>query len=222
MSFAPPKNRSNPLRIRTGIRAIEDWWFDTTRSVETSGHLPPPERSQVVGEISDSLTYSPVRAANARAALRELPLDDYSNFTFLDIGSGKGRVLFVAAEYPFRKVVGVEFATHIHELAVANIHRYNHWGQKCANIESINANAAEFEFPNENLVIYLANPFGPEVMGRMLANLDRSIERNPRHVIVLLLWPERSYHVSQVSRLEAYKQTRRHHIYQTADPILRA
>jgi tRNA G46 methylase TrmB len=63
--------------------------------------------------------YGPVRVANAHAALRDLPLvhtqnggaggGAYSQYTFIDVGSGKGRVLFVAAEYPFRKVIGVEF-----------------------------------------------------------------------------------------------------------------
>ena len=105
MSFDPPKNRANPLRIRTTIRAIEDWWFDTTRSVETCAHLPHPDRNQIVGDLADSLTYSPVRAINVRDSLHSLPIGNYSDYTFIDIGSGKGRVLFVAAEFPFRKVV---------------------------------------------------------------------------------------------------------------------
>jgi SAM-dependent methyltransferase len=220
MSFDPPKNRSNPLHIRTTIRAIEDWWFDKTRSVETCAHLPQPEPNQVVGDLGDSLTYSPVRAANVRASLRDLPIRNYSDYTFIDIGSGKGRVLFVAAEFPFRKVIGVEFATHIHHHALANIQRFSHWGQRCASIESINANAMEFEFPNENLVLYLCNPFGPEIMGRMLANLSQSLERSPRHVIIILLWPERSHQISQMREMQPYKLTRRHHIYQTVNPNL--
>jgi hypothetical protein len=63
----------------------------------------------------DSHIYAPVRAANAHAALRDLPIGDYAQYTFVDVGSGKGRMLFVAAEYRFRKVIGVEFATDLHE-----------------------------------------------------------------------------------------------------------
>ncbi len=206
------------LKLR--VRAVEDWWFDTTRSVQTSGVLPRSKPSEVVGELKDGRQYGPVRAANARTALRELPIKNYSDYTFIDIGSGKGRVLFVAAEQPFHKVQGVEFATSLHEEALANIQRYNHRGQRCSNIESINANAAEFEFPNENLVIYLFNPFGPEIMNPMLANLERSIAQHPRHVIILMLWPEESHLVARMPCMKIYKQTRRHHIYQTADPNL--
>jgi len=215
MSYEQPKNRSNPLHLRTTIRAIEDWWFDTTRSVETVTHLPQPDPAQVVGDIADSLTYSPVRANNVRTSLRDLPIRNYSGYTFIDIGSGKGRVLFVAAEFPFRRVLGIEFAKHIHQYAVENIQRFSHWRQRCSTIKSINANAMEYEFPNENLVLYLCNPFGPEVFTRMLANLERSIDTHPRHIIIVMLWPERAQHVAQMRHMHPYHQNRRYHIYQT-------
>ncbi len=207
---------ANRLDLKTRVRACEDWWFDKTRRVRTAGDVPKPDASKIVGEIRDSHTfYVPVRVANAHAALRDLPISNYSQYTFIDVGSGKGRVLFVAAEYPFRRVIGVEFATDLHEQAVANIKKYRHLGQRCVDIESVPADAAEFEFPNENLVLHLFNPFGPEVMKRMLANLQMSIERHPRHVIVVMLWPEWSDLVAQMPGMQAYRQTRRHHIYQT-------
>ncbi len=78
-------------------------------------------------------------------------------------------MLFVAAEYPFRKVIGVEFSNALHDDAVANLKRYRFPKRRCADIEPVHADAREFEFPNDNLVIYLFNPFGEEVMERMLA-----------------------------------------------------
>ena len=164
--------------LKARVRACEDWWFDTTRHVQTSGLVQRPRAAtQIVGEIRDSHMYGPVRVANAHAALRDLPLGgaggrDYSQYTFIDVGSGKGRVLFVAAEYPFRKVIGVEFSNALHDDAVANLKRYKHSGRRCADIEPVLADARDFEFPNDNLVIYLFNPFGPEVMERMLARTD--------------------------------------------------
>ena len=205
------------LALKFRVRAMEDWWFDTTRSVSTTHSERAFDASKIVGHLRDSLTYGPVRAANARAALHNLPIRNYTQYTFLDIGSGKGRVLFIAAELPFRRVLGVEFATELHRQACDNIRRYNRFRQKCSNIESINADAAEFEFPNENLVIFLFNPFGPEIMNRMLANLAQSLEKNPRHVMILMLWPEQSRLVEQMPGVKVYKKTRRYHIFQTAD-----
>ena len=214
--------------VKERVRACEDWWFDTTRHVQTSGLVRrPSSASKIVGEIRDSHMYGPVRVANAHAALRDLPLGktqnggagggDYSQYTFIDVGSGKGRVLFVAAEYPFRKVIGVEFSNALHDDAVANLTRYKHSGRRCADIEPVHADAREFEFPDDNLVIYLFNPFGPEVMERMLANLERSLEKHPRHVIVVMLWPDHSDVVEQMAIMRVYRKTRRHHIFEAGE-----
>jgi SAM-dependent methyltransferase len=228
------KKVANRLDLKERVRTCEDWWFDTTRRVQTTGLVAVPPASKVVGEIRDSYVYGAVRVANAHTALRDLPLGisndgssnggssngggagsrDYSKYTFIDMGSGKGRMLFVAAEYPFRRVIGVEFSNDLHEEALANIRRYRHSKQRCADIESLHADAAEFEFPDENLVIYMFNPFGPEVMGRMLANLERSIERHPRHVVVVMLWPKHSDQVAQMRGVRVYRETRRHHIFE--------
>ncbi len=209
--------------VKERVRACEDWWFDTSRHVQTSGLVQRPRAAgQIVGEIRDSHMYGPVRVANAHAALRDLPLGgsqdggrgDYSRYTFIDVGSGKGRVLFVAAEYPFRKVMGVEFSNALHDDAVANLKRYKFSGRRCSDIEPVHADAREFEFPNDNLVIYLFNPFGPEVMERMLDNLERSLERHPRHAIVVMLWPEHSDVVERMAIMRVYRKTRRHHIFE--------
>jgi SAM-dependent methyltransferase len=224
MALDSLKMLANRFDLKERVRACEDWWFDSRRHVQTSGLVAVPEASKVVGEIRDSYIYGAVRVPNAHAALRDLPIGssndgdshgmDYSQYTFVDMGSGKGRMLFVAAEYPFRRVIGVEFSNDLHEEALTNIKRYKYRGRRCADIESVHADAAEFEFPNENLVVYMFNPFGPEVMKRMLANLERSLERHPRHVIVMMLWPEHADLVAQMPIMRVYRQTRRHHIYE--------
>ncbi|CAN5569989.1 hypothetical protein BH10ACI4_BH10ACI4_13560 [soil metagenome] len=203
------------MGLRSLVRDVEEWWFDTTRRVRTAGDSPVPDAKLVVGEKRDSQMYAPVRTANARAALRELPLRDHSEYTFIDVGSGKGRMLFVAAEYPFRKVLGVEYSTELQEVAETNLASYRHSSQRCKNLASIYANAAEFEFPEGNLVLYMFNPFGPEVLSRMLANLSRSLEERPRHVIMVLLWPENAALVEAMPGMTVFQKTRRHHIYQT-------
>ena len=202
------------LNPKLWLRGIEDWWFDSTRHVDTAG-LIQPDRSKVVGAVRDSNMYGPVRAANAHTALRDLPIRDYRQYTFVDMGSGKGRALFVAAEYSFRQVRGVEYSPEMHHAALENIREYRHARQRCREIESVLANAAEYEFPIDNLVLFLFNPFGPDIMRAMLANLERSLAKSPRHVVVVMLWPEQAKVVAQMEGMRAYRQTRRYHIYQT-------
>ena len=196
------------------VRIFEDWWFDATRRVRTVG-FAKPEAATVVGEIRDGSDHVPIRVANAREALRDLPIPDLSDCTLIDMGSGKGRMLFIAAEYPFRKVIGVEFSTILHAEAQKNIESYRQDRRRSGEIESICADAAEFPFPNEKLVIYLFNPFGPEIMARMLANLQKSLETNPRPVTILMLWPWHADLVAQMPGMQVWRQTREHHIYQT-------
>ena len=56
--------------LRARLRSIEDWWFDTTRGVDTAGNAKVP--SSVAGDRRDSYGYLPARAANIRAALRRV------------------------------------------------------------------------------------------------------------------------------------------------------
>ena len=202
--------------LRARVRSVEDWWFDTTRGVETAGNAKTPAESSVVGDTRDSYGYLPARAANMRDALRRLPVENLSRYTFIDIGSGKGRMLFVAAELPFARVVGVEFDEYLHAAAVRNVAACR-LRRRCTIIKPVLANAAEYEFPPGSLVLYLFNPFGPEIMNRMLDNLERSFSRDPRHIVLLMLWPEHADAVVQRSWLRLTERTRRHCIFEASD-----
>lgn len=203
--------------MKRQIRSLEDWWFDSTRHIVTRGDEPPADVASLAADARDAHPYIPVRPANARDALSELPLSDFSRYTFIDMGSGKGRMLFVAAERPFKKVVGVEFAGNLHEIARENVWRRNRHQQKCGEIEPVQADAAAFEFPAGNLVVYIFNPFGPDIFARMMANLNLSLQQSPRHAVLLMLYPNPIHTLEQMPNWRAHKQTRRFHIYQSGD-----
>ena len=53
-------------------------------------------------------------------ALQKSPTPDqtvlnFRDFTFVDLGSGKGRTLLMASDYPFRRIVGVELLPSLHK-----------------------------------------------------------------------------------------------------------
>jgi SAM-dependent methyltransferase len=196
------------------VRAAEDYWFDATRSVRTS-KITELESLHLAGERRDGFMYMPARVKNARAALRALPVTDYRSYRFIDVGSGAGRVLFLAAEYPFKQIEGVELATELHDLAVQNIRRFRFYSQRCHDIRSINASAVDYEFPNENLVIFLFNPFGAEVLSDVIRNLDASLRIQPRDAIVLMLYPEFGYIMDTSRALELYQATTKYRMYRS-------
>jgi SAM-dependent methyltransferase len=110
---------------------------------------------------------------------------DFREFTFIDLGSGKGRTLLLASDYPFRRIVGVELLPALHQIAQENLQKYHSESQKCFALESICGDATDFPFPVDPTVLYLFNPFPESGLRRMLANLEQSLRQNPRPVCVL-------------------------------------
>ena len=49
---------------------------------------------------------------------------DFERFSFVDVGSGKGRALLLASDYPFREIIGIELSHELERIARANIAQY--------------------------------------------------------------------------------------------------
>lgn len=132
--------------------------------------------------------YQPTEAAlfyEMLDALCEHTGYDCREFTFVDLGSGKGRTLLMASHYLFQRVIGVELLPALNSIAVQNIRDYKNDGQKCFAIESICADATEYVFPDEAIVLYLFNPLPEAGLRRVLDNLARNPQRQPGKVYVI-------------------------------------
>jgi hypothetical protein len=114
---------------------------------------------------------------------------EWGRFTFVDLGSGKGRALLLASRFPFRKIVGVELAPELSAVAAANIKLMVAPWQTCREMEANCADAATFDYPAGPMVLYLNNPFLPPVLKRCLKNLARNLEVEPREVYVVYVHP---------------------------------
>ena len=212
MSFDSIKTRPGLRHLRDSISRLEGWWFDLTRRVSTAG-VALLDGLSLAGDAKRGFMYMPARPTPVRLAVRDLPIREYENYTFVDLGSGKGRMLFLAAEYPFRRIEGVEFALELHTEAQRNIARYRNRRRRCPRIESVNVDAADYVFPRENLVIALFNPFGPEVMETVLRRVQSSVEEHPRDVLMMMLFPEQAAVVDSTGHWRVLRRTRRYHIY---------
>ncbi len=113
-------------------------------------------------------------------------LDIKSTDTFLDLGSGKGRALLIASEFPFRKIIGVEISKELCDLARKNVERYlQRKKAQCGHIEIVNANAFTYRVPSEVSVLYLADPFPGKTLDRVLNNLVGLVKIDLRRVLVI-------------------------------------
>jgi SAM-dependent methyltransferase len=109
---------------------------------------------------------------------------DPSAYTFVDLGCGKGRVLILAAEYTFKKIVGVEFVRELFDSARTNITKL-----QLKNVELIFGDAATFEFPKGPVMLYLCNPFGSQIVREVAENARLSWIRDKRPLTVIYVNP---------------------------------
>ena len=114
------------------------------------------------------------------AAMTALPID-FSRFTFIDYGSGKGKAMLLASDYPFKRIIGVEYAPSLHDIAVRNCSVYRNPTQCCKRLEPVLVDAVQFTPPNEPLVCHFFNPFDTDTMQSVLAKLQ-SLRRRDIYV----------------------------------------
>jgi SAM-dependent methyltransferase len=145
--------------------------------------------------------------------LRQQPNFNFSDFAFVDLGSGKGRTLLMAADYRFRRIVGVELLPSLHHAAQENLQRYQSESQQCFALESICADATTFAFPDGPLLIYLFNPFPEAGLRRVIANLEQSLRTQPRAVYVLYHNPLLEPVVAESGFLKKTEGTHQYSVY---------
>ena len=161
--------------------------------------------------------YQPTEPALFREMMAGLPIE-FEAFTFIDLGSGKGRTLLMASEYPFRKIVGVELIAELHRAAEENIRVYHSATERCSQIEAIGKDACDFVFPETPLVLYLFNPLPQAGLRRVLRNLERSLEQSPRPVWIVYHNPLLDTTLAGSPWLERTRVTPQYSVYRTKRP----
>jgi hypothetical protein len=158
------------LRSKAGGIIFERHGLDTRERV----HLPIHDAERIL--------YAP---ATRGALRRTLPAADVTDRdVFLDVGSGKGRVLMEAAHrYEFQRVVGVELVTELHETAERNL-EISRSKLHCP-VELVNCDIVDYVVPDDVTVIFMFNPFRGEPFRVFLRNLTASLCRRPRPLTVI-------------------------------------
>jgi SAM-dependent methyltransferase len=162
--------------------------YDRTTGVDTGGveHLYDLTITSKNARFGTShIASDPGEFAEAMASVDI----DLSTATFVDMGSGKGRALLLACEFPFVQIIGVEFATELHVQAEANIKAVAAKDRGDPRIMLVHGDATLFDLPETALILYFFNPFDAEVM-RVIAEAAHSSWRaNPRAIRIVYVNP---------------------------------
>jgi len=180
VSYIFKKNHGESIDYQKGKE------FDQKYSVDTAVIIDPSQYKIKSKNWIYASRYEGIPPDKYELILSELEIK-YSDFTFIDIGAGKGRAMLIASKFPFKKIIGVEFCKELVEIAESNIKIFPKEEIKCVNISIHCLDAVEFEFPNTPLFLFLFNPFEIKVMEKFIHNLEMSYEQSPRRIIVIYI-----------------------------------
>jgi SAM-dependent methyltransferase len=115
------------------------------------------------------------------------PLENYS---FVDLGCGKGRAVLMASEFSFREVVGVELHPGLTRVAEANVAAWMAAARAVCPLRILRQDATEFAFPDGACLLYLFNPFAAPVMKRLMERIEEDFRARSGMLDLIYFNPE--------------------------------
>ncbi len=185
---------------------------DRKYGTETGGIIPLDLLAIPNPSVGDGVQYDGVRELYFRRMLRAVRMPP-ETYVFVDLGSGKGRALLIAAEYPFKRIIGVEFSRELHEIARRNVARFRARTGSAQGFDLHLGDAACFDFPLEPIALHLYNPFGERVLEQVLGRLKESLEEAPRDVIIFYVNPVHRWMLEEAPFLRRVKATSQYAVY---------
>jgi hypothetical protein len=150
--------------------------FDQRYGVDTSGLIGGGElRSGHRNDVFNTAYYG-MAPSRFRWAIESWIGDDshatIENYSFVDLGCGKGRAILMASQFGFREVVGVELYPALAATAEANLAVWTTAGRAVCPVRIVCQEATEYVFPEGACLLYLFNPFAAPVMKRLIERIE--------------------------------------------------
>lgn len=103
-------------------------------------------------------------------------LDEGRNHRIIDIGCGKGFMLYNFTRQNFDRVSGIEYDRNLTEIAGRNLKKVCKKGKTVV----YHGDAAAFDRYGDYDVFYLYNPFDAEILKRVVERIMETLEERPR------------------------------------------
>ena len=174
------------------VRRIYDGWrrqhpFDRMYGVDTSGAIQVDDLGFDPDLVAHSTPYGGSQPSIVRRCLATLP--DPAEYVFIDLGCGKGRPLLVASEFPFQRVVGVEMAPRLAEIARQNAATVSRRRVQQVPIEVQVGDATTTAAPAVRMVYFLYNPFDAVLIGTVAGNIAAQLGKRLEHAFIVYYNP---------------------------------
>lgn len=163
-----------------GTLYISEKWNERYFSINTSGTI---DLSAFGINNPECIPYIPISYSGFRTVIQHIRIQPEKD-VFVDYGAGKGRVVTLAATYPFQKVIGVELAPELVSICLENLRRAKK-RIKCQSIEIIIGDACQWSLPDDATVLHLYNPFVGEILRKVAQKISESLQKVPRRLVIL-------------------------------------
>lgn len=169
------------MRARVERRRAD---FDRQHGVDTAGVIAAEQLDHTRSRHGDGVNYGTVPIHQTESIFRALATSSarpLSEFTFVDLGCGKGLPLMLAVRRGFRAAIGVELDSGLAAIARQNARTFTaRMGVAADAIEILEQDAAEFDAPERPTALFMFNPFGADTLRAVLDRAVESATRCPR------------------------------------------
>ena len=200
--------------------------FDRAHGVDTGGLLYADALTGLHEHELQNAGYYATAPSLFRGAIalwrQTLPATGYTetDYTLVDIGCGKGRVLMLAAEFGFREIVGVEVDPHLARIARKNLHKWTRrsprsWvpqvsilrpGRPNPRTRIIEGDALALPLPDGPAALFYFNSFERELTERWLSRLGDIARTRTAPLDLIYIHPEFDAQVRQVPGIQTLAQ----------------
>jgi len=158
--------------------------YDRRMGIDTAGYIETLDLGLSAEDAERGMPYGATPPRIAKFLIEKIA-SRTRDFTFVDVGSGKGRVLLIAAGYPFHRVVGFELSRMLNDVAAENVRQFVARNPNAAPITLVTGDAARLPLPDGPLVLFLFNSLGPEAVKDFAASVKASYLAAPRKIICI-------------------------------------
>jgi hypothetical protein len=190
--------------------------FDRKYGVETSQVIP----TELLGAPDATLPYATRCESIAEKLFRQeisQVRTEFTQFTFIDYGSGTGKSLLLACMYRFHQIIGIEFSEKACHICENNLRMFSSASRITAYVEVVCADAVSYVPPAVPSVFFFYNPFRGELMGKVVAAIENSLRSDPRPAWIVYCNPDCAHYIDSGSMFDLVASGRRFRVYKARE-----
>jgi len=175
-----------PQQLRRSLILRRQRQFETKYGVDVQGSREANPHGNLL--YGDNNPYEPIPFTQLKRLFKALPIDA-REYSFIDLGCGKGAALVLAVEQGFRSAVGVEFDEDLAACAARNLQHVCAGRLPSCTVDIVTTDAAQYQFPYIPSIVFIYNSFGEDTMRAVLRNIEKSLTRHPRELYIAYFNP---------------------------------